>query len=267
MAPMTGDINGKWHCKHYQERSTPRPLYVYDVGWRKAEVPRVGILQTDLWDIWGLWELRPWVLRPLEGRSKRVRMEQWPQLTEMTCWPAASSIRPLAIWGWQLCWLSSLIHSSFPSPWLCALHMVSAHYIFVEMNFSVFLPLEQYLVRKFDNCWWISRSKPSLAPWQMLLLKCAASIYVSVSPLAGIPAVYLLGKENKSVLHLPVEDVRSLTDVLITYKLVRAGLERLGFLLWHSVLWNSEMLMGSSTDYYFLVSKDHFNEGRRSANK
>lgn len=41
---------------------------------------------------------------------------------------------------------------SIPGPWLCALHMGTTQYIVIEMNFSVFLPLGHYSLRKFDNC-------------------------------------------------------------------------------------------------------------------
>lgn len=58
MASMTGDKNGKWHCKHHQEIYTPRPPCVCDNAWRKP-VPRVGILWVDLWDIQGLRDEYP----------------------------------------------------------------------------------------------------------------------------------------------------------------------------------------------------------------
>lgn len=48
-----------------------------------------------------------------------------------------------------------------------------------------------------------------------LLLKCAVSPYVSVSALARVPGVYLLGEENRSVLHLPMEGMCSSADVLL----------------------------------------------------
>ena len=130
MAPMTGNKNGKWHCKHHQEISIPRtPHYAYNVDGSKTSSSQNG----DSPD-WSLGHLGL-----SESKSDRVWMEQWWRLTEMIYWPAVSSADLQPSEG------SSHADSpySFIPPFLAPGSVpCSTQHIVVEINF-VSLPLEQ----------------------------------------------------------------------------------------------------------------------------
>lgn len=151
----------------------------------------------------------PGVLKNLSLGIKAFRrqvqegMGAMTSLTELltSCLPS----RPSASEG------SGHVHSShwfisLPGPWLCALHMGSIQYIVVGINLSVFYP--------WDNINWgnLTTDDGSQGPcplWHLGnsgFLNVCSCLYVPVSALAEVPGVYLLSKENWSVLPLSVED-------------------------------------------------------------
>lgn len=134
MAPMTGDKNGKWHCKHHQEISIPRtapptPLCEYNVNGSKTSSSQNGYSPD-----WSLGHLGL-----SEGKSNKVWMEQRQCLTEMVCWLDVSPADPQPS--------ESSSHADSPyrfiPPFLApGFAPCSTQYTVVEMNF-VSLPLEQ----------------------------------------------------------------------------------------------------------------------------
>lgn len=132
MAPMTGDKNGKWHCKHHQKIWIPRtPPCVYNVDGSKTSSSQNG----DSPD-WSLGHLGL-----SESKSNRVWMEQWWRLTEMVYWPAVSlaELQPSEGSSHPDSPYSFIPPFSAPGSVPC-----SAQYMVVEINF-VSLPLEQLI--------------------------------------------------------------------------------------------------------------------------
>lgn len=183
--------SGKQHSKLCREGQAPRPTCVYNADWRNRCQTGRGILQADPWATWSVREPGSWESRPSEAG---LRGSEWSGDHDRLEWSS-----------------DQLFPQQLTDPYLC-----SAQCRVVEIKLLCIFTFGNNIhggnLMTTDG---LGGPSPLWLPSSSGLSDTQPDA-VSVSALAVIPGVYLLGKESGSERCLPTEHVCSLVDVLIT---------------------------------------------------
>lgn len=186
MGPMTGDRNGKWHCKHHQEQLTPKNFLCLWCWLQKTKQgPQGGASPygpLGYPGFMGAWFL---VTKLLVCRPRKI----WV-LTRCSLHQAFSHPGQLS------CWFTCLIHLSLPGP-LAMDHelLVLNRHICWDKHLCICI----FFLNLWINTHWGHLTTangsqgpcPVLAPWQCWLLH-GQPVLVSVSALVKVLATHAL---------------------------------------------------------------------------